>query len=230
MARSFQPRVICSTCLNRKTLCRHGSAGRPFFFGLKASTARGLPTVVTRPRSLEPFARRCAPLSGSGSPPIAIARVNSSARRSSSITDIAARSCGCLSRAPIHAGQNRHERRAGAAVSAIEFLNDRADGCEFGHIGQKSHVRKWSRLLPNNREQAHAEISFYRGSDLSVGLSPAAGSFALSADHTPKRVSSTHLKKTARALQIPIATSDFVTYLCHPTAVSCIELCRTPAR
>ena len=52
MARSFQPRVICSTCLNRKTLCRHGSTGRQFFFGLKASTARGLLTVVTRPRSL----------------------------------------------------------------------------------------------------------------------------------------------------------------------------------
>ena len=32
------------------------------------------------------------------------------------------------------------------------------------------------------------------------------------------------------AIQIPIAATDYVTSLRRSTAVSCIELCRTPAR
>ena len=55
------------------------------------------PRAATKPPSSKPFARRCARPNGSGSRPTAIARVSSSARRSSSITSIAARSCECCS-------------------------------------------------------------------------------------------------------------------------------------
>ena len=47
--------------------------------------------AATKPLSSKPFARRCARSNGSGLPPIAIARVNSSVRKSSSITSIEAR-------------------------------------------------------------------------------------------------------------------------------------------
>jgi hypothetical protein len=44
-----------------------------------------------KPPSSEPFARRCAPPSGFGSPPIATARVNSSVRKFWNITSTAVR-------------------------------------------------------------------------------------------------------------------------------------------
>src|SRR3954454_4184911 len=47
--------------------------------------------AATKPPSSELFARHCAPLSGSGLPPIATARVNSSARKFLSTTNTAAR-------------------------------------------------------------------------------------------------------------------------------------------
>ena len=51
----------------------------------------GRPRAATKRPSSKPFERRCAGPNGSGWLPTAIARVSSSVRRSSSITDTAAR-------------------------------------------------------------------------------------------------------------------------------------------
>ena len=89
--KSFRPRVIYSTCSNRKMSCRSGSAGRRSCCGPKVFTALARQRAATKPPSSEPFARHCAPPSGFGSPPIATARVSSSVRKFSSITNTAAR-------------------------------------------------------------------------------------------------------------------------------------------
>src|SRR5580704_13013024 len=55
----------------------------------KAYTALARQRAETKPPSSKPFARRCAPPSGFGSRPIATARVSSSVREFSSITNTA---------------------------------------------------------------------------------------------------------------------------------------------
>ena len=78
-------------------LFRSGNAGRRSFCGPKVFTALAQQRAATKPPSSKPFAKPFAPPSGFGSPLIAIAKVSSSARKFSSITSTAARSCGCYS-------------------------------------------------------------------------------------------------------------------------------------
>ena len=92
-----RPRAICWICSNRKMWCRTGNAGRQSCYGRKVSTALALRRAATRPQSSKPSERRCAPPSGFGSPPIAIEKVNSSARKFSNITSTAAKSCAYCS-------------------------------------------------------------------------------------------------------------------------------------
>src|SRR5664280_1644388 len=73
------------------------NAGLQSFCGRTAFTTLAQQKAATKPPSSKPFAKRCAPPSGFGSPLTATVRVSSSARKFSSITSTAARSCGCCS-------------------------------------------------------------------------------------------------------------------------------------
>src|SRR3984957_8183260 len=93
---SSQLRDICWTFSSRRTSCRPGSAGRRSCFVPKAFMAPAPLKAATKPSSSKPSVTRCAPQNRSGSPPIAIVRGSSSVRKFSSITTIAAKSCGCF--------------------------------------------------------------------------------------------------------------------------------------
>src|SRR5437867_4401231 len=72
----FQLRAICLISSNRRTLFRHGSDGRQYFYGLKVFTERARQRVATRPLSSRPFARHCAQPNEFGLQPIVTVRVN----------------------------------------------------------------------------------------------------------------------------------------------------------
>jgi len=98
--------------------CRASMEGwSPILLRPDGLTALARQKGATKPPSSKPFAMRCERPSGCGSPPIAIAKVNSSVRKSSSITSIRRGDAG-----PVHrAGLPDDPRRIRSARPNAEY-------------------------------------------------------------------------------------------------------------